>query len=191
MSEKSRKSFKGLYRENNVYVYAMFLVVTLVTFLAVTYWKIQLGHIALYVFVVALSLLLFVAWSMAVMAVFRSLFVVGAGLSLILFIAQSYCALPTQERIANSSLQTLIGFGLAYISVLFLARMYHELFGNPEAKRRLDQVGTLQIVFDANKGKTSMVLILVLALYAVSIGTILGEVFQVLYPIFNHLCVYR
>lgn len=113
--------------------------------------------------------------------------VVGAGLSLILFIAQSYCGLDVSERMADDSLRSLIGISIIFIGIIFVVRLRRELFGDPEAKREFDKVGVLKSLRDANDGKDS---ILILVLYASFMGLILGQLFQVLYPIFNNLCVY-
>src|SRR5690606_15868005 len=111
----------------------------------------------------------------------------GAGLSLLLYIAQEYCALSIQERLADESLQSLIGIGIIFILAIFVFRLYKELFGDEEAKNEFNKKGALKVFRESNQGKDP---VLILLLYATFIGLILSQLFQVLYPIFNNLCVY-
>ena len=169
-------------------LFTLYLVTAIGVSFAFTHWEEQIRTFALIFSVLGLTLITLFTWSLAALAVFRSLMVIGAGLSLILFIAQSYCGLDIADRVADDSLRSLIGITVLFIGVTFVARLYRELFGDPNAKREFDKLGALKVFRDANKGKDS---ILLLVLYASFMGLILGQLFQVLYPIFNNLCVYQ
>lgn len=168
-------------------LFTLYLVTALGASYAFTQWEEQIRTFALIFSVLGLALITLFTWSLAALAVFRSLMVVGAGLSLILFIAQSYCGLDITERVADDSLRSLIGITVLFIGVTFVTRLHRELFGDSNAKREFDKLGAIRVFRDANKGKDS---ILLLMLYASFMGLILGQLFQVLYPIFNNLCVY-
>jgi len=168
-------------------LFVLYLVAVVVTTFAFIYWEQQVSTITFVLFVIALIFLSAFTMLMAIVAIFRSLFVVAAGLSLILFIAQSYCGLAIEDQVSNDALKSLINMGLVFVGGLFILRLYRELFGDPEAKREFDKIGALQTFRDINKGKHSYLL---LFLYASFMGLILGQLFQVLYPIFNNLCVY-
>lgn len=168
-------------------MFVLYIFTVIITSFAFAYWEKQVSTIFLVFSLIGLALITLFTWSLAALAVFRSLMVIGAGLSLILFIAQSYCALDVSKRLADDSLQSLIGISLVFIGVTFTVRLYRELFGDSTAKREFDKLGALKVFRDANKGKDSL---LFLVLYASFMGLILGQLFEVLYPIFNNLCVY-
>lgn len=169
-------------------LFTLYLLVTAVAFFAFIKWGEQITTTALILSAIGLAFLTLFTWSLAALAVFRVLMVVGAGLSLILFIAQSYCALDLTARLADDSLRSLVGISVLFIGVIFVIRLRRELFGDPEGKREFDKVGVLKSLRDANDGKDSF---LILVLYASFMGLILSQLFQVLYPIFNNLCVYQ
>jgi len=169
-------------------LFVLYIVTVILTAFAFAHWEKQVSTIFLIFSFIGLALITLFTWSLAALAVFRSLMVIGAGLSLILFIAQSYCALDISKRVADDSLQSLIGISLIFITVIFTVRLYRELFGDPNAKREFDKLGALKVFRDANKGKDSYI---ILILYASFMGLILGQLFQVLHPIFNNLCVYQ
>lgn len=168
-------------------LFVLYLTTAILMSFAFTHWEKQVSTFFLLFSVLGLAIITLFTWSLAALAVFRSLMVIGAGLSLILFIAQSYCALDVSKQVANDSLQSLIGISIVFIGVTFVVRLYRELFGDPNAKREFDKLGALKVFRDANKGKDSL---LFLVLYASFMGLILGQLFEVLYPIFNNLCVY-
>lgn len=169
-------------------LFILYLVTAIGASFAFMYWEEHIRVFFVAFSIIGLMFLTLFTWSLAALAVFRSLMVIGAGLSLILFIAQSYCGLDITQRVADDSLKSLIGISLIFIGVTFGVRLYRELFGDPNAKREFDKVGALQSFRDANKGKDSY---LILVLYASFMGLILGQLFEVLYPIFNNLCVYQ
>lgn len=171
-----------------VLLFTLYLVSAICAFFAFINWGEEIRTIALVFSIIGLFVLTMFTWSLAALAVFRALMVVGAGLSLILFIAQSYCGLDVSERMADDSLRSLIGISILFIGVIFVVHLRRELFGDPEAKREFDKVGVLKSLRDANDGKNS---ILILVLYASFMGLILGQLFEVLSPIFNNLCIYK
>jgi hypothetical protein len=168
-------------------LFVLYIVIVVLTSFVFIHWEKQVSTVLLIFSLIGFIFISLFTWSLAALAVFRSLMVIGAGLSLILFIAQSYCGLDIADRVADDSLRSLIGISVLFIGVIFVTRLYRELFGDPNAKREFDKLGALKVFRDANKGKDSM---LFLVLYASFMGLILGQLFQVLFPIFNNLCVY-
>jgi hypothetical protein len=182
------KVIKDIRTKRPVVWFGLYLGFICLVAVAATYWSEYIGTIAYVWFIVVLLIATLVTWLMAALAVFRSLLIVGAGLSLLLYVAQEYCALPIQERIADDSLQSLIGIGIIFMLAIFAFRLYKELFGDLEAKNEFHQKGALKVFRESNKGKDPWFILL---LYALFLGLILSQVFQVLYPIFSNLCVYR
>lgn len=168
-------------------LFVLYLVTVIGASFVFTIWEEQVKMFFLVFSFIGLVTLTLFTWSFAALAVFRSLMVIGAGLSLVLFIAQSYCALDVAERVANDSLRSLIGISVIFIGFIFIIRLYRELFGDSKAKREFDKLGALKVLRDINKGKDSVI---ILILYASFMGLILGQLFEVLYPIFNNLCIY-
>lgn len=166
-----------------------FFYLILITILAVglMYLEEYLAPIVFTLLLILLIIITLMAWFMAAVAVFRSLLIVGAGLSLLLFISIEYCNLPLHERIADDALMSLIGISVIFIVSIFSYRLYRELFGNPDAKNEFDQKGALMIFREANQGKDPK---LFLILYALFVGLIVSQVYQVLFPVFSNLCVY-
>ncbi len=135
-----------------------------------------------------LSILFIIIWIKAGMSIFKSLFIAGAGFSLIIFIAQEYCKVPMELRISDSSLKVFIGFGLFYTIIIFIGTLYKELFGDKNSENDLNKKGTFKIFREINNGKDHW---LVLLIYAIVFGVFLGQIFQVLYPIVNNICIYK
>jgi hypothetical protein len=109
-------------------------------------------------------------------AFFKPLIQVSAGLSLLIFLAQSYCALPAVERVSDEALKGLLIFGLIYLSILFIKSLYKEV------RKQRDKFVKM------NDGKKSW---LMLVLFAVFIGTFIGQLIQVIEPIVRNLCVIK
>lgn len=182
------KGVKDMRAKRPIAWFFLYLALILIFATVATYWSDYLGVVTYGLLIIVLLIATLITWLMAALAVFRSLLIVGAGLSLLLYVAQEYCALPLQERIADDSLQSLIGLGIIFMLAIFAFRLYRELFGDQEAKNEFHQKGALKVFRESNQGKDPW---FVLLLYALFIGLILSQVFQVLYPIFSNLCVYR
>lgn len=139
-------------------------------------------------FVVVFGIFFSALWFVAGYSVFRSLLVASVGLSFILFIGQSYCALPEVDRVANDSLMTLVGFGFIYIGVQFVRSLYKELFGDKQAKEEWRQKGMIPLFKEMNGNKHSW---LVLFTYGALISLFIWQIYSVINPIINGLCVYK
>ena len=168
--------------------FLLFLLISVFFAILASKYENIFAGVSLILALTMLSILFLVTWIMATFAVFRSLLIVGAGLSLLLFISIEYCRVPIEMRIADEALINLINLGLLFLGFVFITSLFKELFGNQKSDNPLDQKGALQIFKEINHGKHSWLL---LSLYAVSLGVIIGQLFQVLYPIFNNLCVYQ
>src|SRR5690606_5348021 len=108
MFSRLKLSIQEMQRKRpNVWFSLYFVLIGLIA-LAATYWSEYITPVVLGLLFVGLLIATLVTWLMAALAVFRSLLIVGAGLSLLLYIAQEYCALSIQERLADESLQSLI-----------------------------------------------------------------------------------
>ena len=138
------------------------------------------------VFIISFSILFSVLWFVAGYAVFRSLLVASIGLSFIIFIGQSYCA-PNVAHVANDSLKTLIGFGIIYTCAQFCRNLYCELFGYKKSKEEWKQKGIIEIFKEANQGKHSW---LILVIYIPLVSLFIWQIYRVIVPIINSLCVY-
>ncbi len=139
-------------------------------------------------FVVVFGIFFSALWFVAGYSVFRSLLVASVGLSFILFIGQSYCGLPEVDRVANDSLMTLVGFGFIYIGVQFVRSLYKELFGDKQAKEEWRQKGMIPLFKEMNGNKHSW---LVLLTYGALISLFIWQIYSVINPIINGLCVYQ
>lgn len=125
---------------------------------------------------ISIFILILFTSTMAILAVFRSLFVVGASLSLIIFLAQSYCALPISARTADDALRDLVGFGLLFVGICFAKSLYKEFFDR------------LTILKKINDGKNPWTIIIFFSLF---IGILAWELYRVIKPIISGLCVHR
>jgi len=161
--------------------FSIFLFLTIVVFFFESYYGLFSKYITPVFFVIFL-IIMFITWLMAGLAVIKSLFVVSASLSLLIFLAQSYCALPTNEHTANSSLESLIWFGLIYIVYLFLKSLYGDVIDNKKSKMNLS------IFKEINKGKYPW---MPLTLYAIFMGIFLWQLYQVVDPIISNFCIYK
>lgn len=180
------KAIKKIRTERPRVWFFLYLIIILAVATVATYYSGYLGVAAYGLLIAALIIVVLITWLMAALAVFRPLLIVGAGLSLLLYVAQEYCALPLQARTADDSLQSLISIGVIFILAIFAFRLYRELFGDQEAKSEFHQKGALRVLRESNRGKDPWFILL---MYALFIGLILSQIFQVLYPIFSNLCV--
>lgn len=140
------------------------------------------------VFVVVFGIFFSILWFVAGYTVFRSLLVASVGLSFILFIGQSYCALPEANQVANSSLMTLVGFGFIYIGAQFVRSLYKELFGDKQSKEEWRQKGMISLFKEINGNRHSW---LVLVTYGLLLSLFVWQIYSVIKPIIDGLCVYK
>lgn len=134
------------------------------------------------------AILFTVLWFVAGYAVFRSLLGASVGLSLIIFIGQSYCMLPEEHRTANDSLMALIGFGFIYVTAQFVLSLYRELFGDKRANEEWRQKGMVRIFKEINDNEHSW---FVLITYGLLICLFVWQIYSVVKPIIDGLCVYN
>jgi len=159
-------------------------VAVLSTVLITTPFFATIGPVVL---IIVFGIFFSVLWFVAGYVVFRSLLSASVGLSLIIFIGQSYCALPASEQVANTSLMTLIGFGFIYVIAQFGYSLFRELFGDKRAKEEWRQKGIVGVFKEINQNKHSW---LVLVTYAPLVSLFIWQIFSVIKPIIDGLCIY-
>lgn len=155
---------------------AIFIVVILLVFFGAKYFDIDLDILGAKLFVIVFSVLLLITWTVAGITVFRSLFVVGAGLTFLIFLAQSFCNVPVTSQSANVALQSLFGFGIIYVILLFYKSLFKEL------KKILGQLK------EVNNRKNSWIIII---LFGFFVGLFVWQLYQVMNPIVLNLCIYK
>ncbi|MEN9342141.1 MAG: hypothetical protein RIQ54_397 [Candidatus Parcubacteria bacterium] len=166
------------------FIFVLIVIIFLAIFVATPFFA-TIGPIVLtIIFGIVFTLL----WFMAGYVVFRSLLVASVGLSFIIFIGQSYCALPLDRHVADSSLMTLIGFGFTYVATQFCWSLYRELFGDKQAKEEWRQKGMTGIFKDANRNEHSW---LFLVVYGLLISLFVWQIYSVIKPIIDGLCIYQ
>lgn len=187
-----RKIFSNLLKrinldKKNIKPFLIFLVVAIVLFVlfVATPFLSTIGPI---LFTIIFGFFLLFISVIAGYAVFRSLLAASIGLSLIIFIGQSYCSLPINEQVANTSLVTLISIGFIYVSVQFIYSLYKELFGDKEAKEEWRRNGIITLFKEANSNKHSW---FALFIYALFIALFISQIYSVINPIIHGLCVYK
>jgi hypothetical protein len=148
---------------------------------AMVFFAQMFPHLGITLFVVVFAIFFLVAWTMAGIAIYRSLIAASVGLSFILFIAQSYC-LSTAPHSGDDSLKVLLVFGLIYVFTIFVKTLWRELFGHKEQK------GSVKKFKELYGGRHSWLL---LTLYGVSIGLFFLQLYQVMKPIVFGLCIYQ
>jgi len=167
---------KEAVEKKDVIFFAVFFLVISVVFLGAKIFNVNLAGVGAIFFVISFSLLCLITWSMAGLAVLRSLFVVGASLTLMIFITQTYCGLPDIARTGDDALTSLFGFGLLYVGFLFTKSLHSEL-----------KCG-LKRFEDIYAGKKPWIMV---TLFAIFIGLFLWQLYQVMFPIVSNLCVYK
>ncbi len=185
---KAKFQSKTKEEKNKLIKYTIFLIFTLIIGIFSKFLNINFSSLASLLFIVSFSFLFIIIWIKAGMSIFKSLFIAGASFSLIIFIAQEYCRVPIEVRISDKSLEVFLVFGLLYVGSVFIKSLYKELFGDKNSKDELIQKGTFKIFREINDGRDSWI---VLIIFAIVFGTFLGQLFQVLYPIVNNICIYK
>ena len=156
--------------------FAGFLTVFALVFFGAKYLNIDLNSAGITFFIITLSLLTLVTWSMAGIVVFRALFFIGASFTLMIFLAQTYCDVPAASRTADAALQSLFGFGVLYIGFLFFNSLRKEL------SQSLSHLGD---VYDGKKPW------LIVTLFGLFVGLFVWQLYQVIHPVILNLCIYN
>ncbi len=176
MRKYSKEEIMAFLRKKEVISGLTFLVAALFAYYMTTYTHPYLEKVTYVVLAIELVILVSVTWGMAVHAVVKSLFGVGAGLSLVIYLAQSYCEVPNLNHSADDALKSLIAFSLMYIGIEFVWSLYKE------AKERVKNLT------EVNKQKRPWIALVPFGIFT---GLFTWQVLQVLIPIINALCVYR
>jgi hypothetical protein len=187
---KIKENFRNKTKEerDKMIKYLIFLVSTLIVGFFLKLLKIDFSSLASILFAISFSILFLIIWTKVGISIFKSLFIVGASFSLIIFIAQEYCKVPIEARINDQSLIIFLNFGLLYIGATFIRSLYKELFGDKDSKNELTHKGAFKIFREINDGKDSWIILII---FSIVFGTFLSQLFQVLYPIINNICVYK
>ena len=112
-------------------------------------------------------------------AIMESLLEIAVGLSLLIFLAQSYCAtVPTYLSGGDDALKSLVAVGLLYIAFYFFRSLYKSLKGYLQKLQEGD-------------GEKSWQKTTVIVLYLMFIFFFVWDIYSVMSPIINGLCVYH
>jgi hypothetical protein len=156
--------------------FSVFLVLSVLVFVGMTFFKDTFQAIGSTVLLIELIVLTLVAWAFAGHVVIKSLFLVGASLSLIIFLAQSYCDVSNLTQSSNDAFKSLLGFSIIYLGFDFIRSLYKEVMSH---RKRMKEV---------NNGKNPWFFLVPFALF---IGVFLWQLYQVMFPILNSLCIYQ
>jgi hypothetical protein len=165
-------------KKENIIPFSIILLIVAAVFFGVNF--LGMGPI---LFGIVFSILLLITWSMAGLAVFRSLIVASVSLSVLIFLSQTYCNLPLDKHTADESLKFLFSFGLFYSGAIFFGSLYKELKGDKERGTK----GSLKTLEEIYNGKKPL---LILLPYGLFIGLFLWQLAQVMDPIIHSLCIY-
>ncbi|HUC31215.1 MAG TPA: hypothetical protein VMR99_00805 [Candidatus Paceibacterota bacterium] len=127
---------------------------------------------------IALGFTLLVIAILASFAIMGSLLEVAAGLSLLIFLSQSYCAIPTHTSAGDDALKSLVSVGLLYIAFYFFRSLYTSLRGYLQKLQERDKKRSWE--------KTTTIV-----LYIIFIFLFVWEIYLVIKPIVNGLCIYH
>ncbi len=156
--------------------FSIFLALSILVFVGMTFFKDTFQAIGSTVLLIELIILTLVTWAFAGHAVMKSLFLVGASLSLIIFLAQSYCDVPNLTQSGNDALKSLLGFSIIYLGFDFIRSLYKELTSHTKRMKEI------------NMGKNPWIFLVPFALF---VGIFLWQLYQVMFPILNSLCIYN
>lgn len=156
--------------------FSIFLVIAATVFIGMTFYRDTFQAIGNVLLIIELIILVTAAWALAGHAVMKSLFLVGASLSLIVFLAQSYCAAPHLTQAGNEALKSLLGFSLLYLGFDFFRSLYKEVTAHSKKLK------------EANDGKNPWIFLIPFALF---VGIFVWQLYQVMFPILNSLCIYK
>lgn len=134
-------------------------------------------------FAVTLSILFIITWWKAGVVVFKSLIEISVGLTIILYLSELYCKTPRLVSAGDDALKTLIGFGLIYIGITFFKSLWKALMGNKDENTK----GDINLFKEVNGGKHSF---LILIPYVLFVGLFIYQLWQVIDPILDNLCIY-
>lgn len=179
---------KSKQEKDKIIKYTIFLALTLLIGVFSRFFKIDFSNILSILSIISFTFLFIIIWVKAGISIFKSLFIAGASFSLIIFISQEYCRVPIEARMSDKSLEVFLAFGLLYVISVFVKSLYKELFGDKNSEDELTKKGAFKIFREVNNGKDSFFILLI---FAIVFGTFLGQLFQVIYPIVNNICIYN
>ncbi|MFA6430454.1 MAG: hypothetical protein WC229_00990 [Candidatus Paceibacterota bacterium] len=139
-------------------------------------FKFSLASASPILIITLLSILFLFTWVFAGMIILEALFLVGGELTLMIFLAQSYCEVKNRTQVSDNALMTLFGFSLFYLGISFLKSLYRGF------------IKSLKTFEDKKTGKTPW---LVIVMFGLSIGIFIWQLYEVINPIINDLCVYN
>jgi hypothetical protein len=167
---------RGKFDKEKLLQFGLFLGLSTLVFVGMTFFKDTFQTIGYTLLFIELAILITVAWAFAGHAVMKSLFLIGASLSLIIFISQSYCAAPDLTQSGNDALKTLLAFSIIYLGFDFFRSLFKEVTIHTKRMK------------EANDGKNPWIFFVPFALF---VGIFLWQLYQVMLPIFSHLCIYQ
>jgi len=165
-----------LFKQRDIKSFCIFLIIALVAYVVVNFFKQPLSKITEVILTVELAFLVIATWTFAAHAVIRSLFAVSVELSLIIFLSQAYCATPSTSHTADDALMTLVGVGMTYIGLKFFWTIMSEVTARSKALK---------------KDGSHIWPWLLLPLFAIFTGLFIWQVVQVLTPVIQDICVYK
>ena len=123
---------------------------------------------------IILGTLLLIIMVLAGFTVLRSLFAVAAELSLLIFLAQSYCDIPNRSISSDDALKSLLVIGILYIGFTFFSSLWgatKEYYKKHEKNNELKEGAGSGIIF------------------LFFTGLFMWQIYLVIYPIINNLCI--
>lgn len=125
---------------------------------------------------ILLAVLLLIIIAVAGFIVLKALVLVATELSLLIFLAQSYCDVPNRSASSGEALKSLLAVGLVYVVISFIFSLHKVL--KEDFKGIKDE-----------KWSKDKIAIVVLAL--VFAGLFIWEIYLVVRPIVQNLCVFK
>jgi hypothetical protein len=180
MFENIKTYYRSLHvKKENLIPFIVFISIIIVTSLIFGATQATSGLLLL-----LLGILCLVTSVMAAIAVFRSLVIASVSLTLIIFLGQSYCG-PDVVHNANDAAMMIVGCGFVYSIGIFIVSLYKELWGD---KKDPDKKGSFKTIKEIYEGKVPWMISIP---YALFIGIFLVDLYRVVNPIIQSLCIYK
>lgn len=154
-------------------VYSLFFPTIIALFLLSGYWHLSSYFINIIwgINVILWMILFIIIWVWAGFVIMDSLVVVAAELSLLIYLAQSYCDVSNRSTDSDNALKSLLYVGIIYIIVRFFGTLFKKIKEDNGGKLLEDKIITTIFIFIT--------------------GLLLWQMYLIMNPITNNLCVFR
>jgi hypothetical protein len=175
--QKIKELAKEFFKKHNITKESwVAILLVAVSFLGFYFWGNKFTGGVWIGVVIVFAIIVFIISLFAGFAVVKSLFFLSGEISLLIFLAQSYCDVPVRSENSDNALKSLLVIGFLYIFIEFVRSIFKAVKTDYKIVK---------------KDKWSKEKVITIFAYLFFIVAFLWQVYLVVFPIVNNICVYK